>query len=313
MLQEEFETLLENYKLNSKQLVNKEELLALAKRKDTVKKVASYSFDSIVKNLSELQLSFSGKLDTWSANLSDEAKKSSELTEAIQLETERLKRCNDVKIASDALYILKEENNKNLRSLEEKFENKFQHIEEQKTQLKAEWQNEQEIYNRKVLEENVFLEKERAKENERYKYDRERQLEAEKDKYEEEKKLLERTLFESSSLKERIWKEREEKLKALEKDYIENKQKIAHYEIELNEEIKKETEKATTEIKLEIFTNQKLISKDEEANGLISLHQIHTLEVQINKNEEEIRMLNEKYNQAIIQISELSNKALNLR
>jgi len=313
MLQEEFETLLENYKLNSKQLVTKEELLALAKRKDTVKKVASYSFDSIVKNLSELQLSFSGKLDTWSANLSDEAKKSSELTEAIQLETERLKRCNDVKIASDALYILKEENNKNLRSLEEKFENKFQHIEEQKTQLKAEWQNEQEIYNRKVLEENVFLEKERAKENERYKYDRERQLEAEKDKYEEEKKLLERTLFESSSLKERIWKEREEKLKALEKDYIENKQKIAHYEIELNEEIKKETEKATTEIKLEIFTNQKLISKDEEANGLISLHQIHTLEVQINKNEEEIRMLNEKYNQAIIQISELSNKALNLR
>jgi len=313
MLQEEFETLLENYKLNSKQLVTKEELLALAKRKDTVKKVASYSFDTIVKTLSELQLSFSGNLDTWSANLSDEAKKSSELTEAIQLETERLKRCNDVKIASDALYILKEENNKNLRSLEEKFENKFQHIEEQKTQLKAEWQNEQEIYNRKVLEENVFLEKERAKENERYKYDRERQLEAEKDKYEEEKKLLERTLFESSSLKERIWKEREEKLKALEKDYIENKQKIAHYEIELNEEIKKETEKATTEIKLEIFTNQKLISKDEEANGLISLHQIHTLEVQINKNEEEIRMLNEKYNQAIIQISELSNKALNLR
>lgn len=313
MLEEEFRVLLENYKVNSKQLVTKEELLASGKRKGTVKKVASYSFDSIVKTLSELQLSFSGNLDQWSENLSDEAKKSEELSEAIQEETERLKRCKDVKIAADALYILKEENILSLRSLEEKFENAFQHIEEQKTYLKAEWHKEQETFNEKVLEENVSLENERKKENERYNYDRERQLEVEKDRYEGEKKLLERTLFESSSLKENFWKVREEKLTAQEKNYIENKQKIADFETELREAINKEIEKTTKEVKLEISTFQKLKSKDEEANSLISLHQIHTLEMQINKNEEEIRMLNEKYNQAIIQISELSNKALNLR
>jgi DNA repair exonuclease SbcCD ATPase subunit len=312
-IQTEFKSLLSKYQSDKQQVATKEELVAWVKKQETVKKAATYTIDNIIKNLSELQLDFSGNLEDWSSTLSDESEKYNELKDAIKVETERLERLREVKLAADALYLLKEEHQTRLKALEEQFEKSFKEIDEEKIQLKADWKKEQETFDTQVKEEDSNIEKERAKEKEKHQYEWERLQKIEKDKYEEDKKLLERSLAETDAIKQKQWKEREEKLQLQQKEYEENKQKIAEFDQKLKEEIKQETDKAASEVSKEIKAKQELIAKEEEANEQIGQHQIQTLEATIQRNEEEIAKLTEKYNQAIGQIQELSTKALDVK
>jgi len=312
-IQAEFKGLLNKYQSDKQQVATKEELVGLVKKQETVKKAATYTIDNIIKNLSELQLDFSGNLEDWSSTLSDESEKFNELKDAIKVESERLERLREVKLAADALYLLKEEHQTRLKALEEQFEKSFKDIDEEKIQLKADWKKEQEQFDIQVKEEDSNIEKERIKEKEKHQYDWERLQKIEKDKYEEDKKLLERSLAETDATKQKQWKEREEKLLTQQKEYEESKQKIAEFDQKLKEETKQETDKAASEVSKEIKAKQELIAKEEEANEQISQHQIQTLEATIQKNEEEVTRLTEKYNQAIGQIQELSTKALDVK
>ncbi|KOY87340.1 hypothetical protein AD998_15335 [bacterium 336/3] len=312
-IQAEFKNLLSKYQSDKQQVATKEELVALVKKQETVKKAATYTIDNIIKNLSELQLDFSGNLEDWSSTLSDESDKYNELKDAIKVETERLERLREVKLAADAFYLLKEEHQTRLKALEEQFEKTFKEIDEEKLQLNAEWKKEQELFDIQVKEEDSNIEKERTKEKEKHQYEWERLQKIEKDKYEEDKKLLERSLAETDATKEKQWKEREEKLQTQQKEYEDNKQKIAEFDQKLKEETKQETDKAASDVSKEIKAKQELIAKEEEANEQISQHQIQTLEAIIQRNEEEVTRLTEKYNQAIVQIQELSTKALDVK
>ncbi len=305
-----FKALLVERKRIQAHISTKEEVAQREKQKEQVKVASEYTANAIVKGLADLQLNFGDAVERLGIQLSEEASKLDTLKLAISIETENLKNLNDVRIAADALHILKQENEARTKEFDAFVANEIKAIEEEITKKREDWEKEQKEYDLNLAEAQAQRQKNREKELADYKYDLDRTYKLDADAYTEKKKLMERELNETELKKQRDWSNREKALTENQPKFQEYKAKIDGAEAEIKTAVEKARDEAMKAASKEAKIKADLLEKENEGAKQVYEMQLANLNENISKNNAQIEKLQAELKEALAQIQSLSLKAV---
>ena len=298
----------EREKIESK-IATKEQEAEKEKNKELLEIASTYTIDSIVKGLADLQLEVGKIVNQLTETLTTESDKLDQLQKAIEIEKEHLQQLKQVRIAADALYILNQEHQENLKTIEQKAANERELVEKDQTEKRKFWQKEQTEYDILQREKLEKLTKQRQKEDEDYQYVLERTRKIETDEYDSTKRTQEREIQENNVLKNKLWAEREKLLNDQQTVYEENLKKIEAFPSQLEEEVKKAREEAMKEATNEAKFKADLADKEWEGLKQSYELKIQSLSQTIQRQIEQITDISNQLQAAITQAQTLATRA----
>ncbi|MEP0882146.1 hypothetical protein NDI49_11360 [Trichocoleus sp. ST-U3] len=306
---EAFKQLIADKKKIESKIATKEQEAEKEKNKKILQAASTYTIDSIVKGLADLQLEFGGIVFGLSAKLTGETSKLDELKRALDIETQHLQELQQIRVVADALHILTQEHQENLKSLEQKIASEREALEKQQSTIRKSWQKEQEEFETTLQEQNALLTTERQREVEEYQYDLERTRKIETDEYEEIKRNLERELQQSEKEKEKQWSERENSLTKRQAEFTEHQKKIEGFPKELEDAVKKAREEAIKDVHQDAKVQADLYEKEWEATKQANEFKIQSLEQTIQKQSEQITEMTAQLQAALKQAQDIAMRA----
>lgn len=300
--------LAEKKKIESK-VATREEEAEKAKNKQLLEVAATYTIDSIVKGLADLQLDFGSIINGVNEKLTTESLKLDELKRALEIENQHLQELQQIRIVADALHILTQEHQEKLTSLEQNAANQREILEKDTTEKHKVWQKEQQEFEAIIAEQTALITKERQQETADYQYELERHRKVETDEYEEFKRKLERELQEATREKEKKWVEREKYLTDHQTEFTENQIKAAGFEEELKQAYIKAKEEAIQEVTREAKVKSDLFEKEWESTKQGYELKVQSLQETITRQTEQIADLSNQLQATMRQAQELAMKA----
>jgi len=306
-----FNRIIGQRKIVGAKIATKEQEAEQAKNKEMVATASTYTVDNIVKGLADLQLEFGGTISNLAEKLTQETNKLEEIKRAIQFETTHLEELQQIRVVADALYILQQEHQEYLKSLEQKAVKEREKIEKEKNSYRKAWQKEQQEYEAVVQEQNQLLERDRQQELEDYQYNNDRSRKIETDEYQSSKRKVELSLQDTNQDKEKVWTERERILSLREPEFRQHEEKITAFPSELEAAVKKAREEAIKEASDDAKFKANLFEKEWEATKQGYEMKIQSLEATIGKQDEQITELSTQLQAAVSQARELAIKAFN--
>ncbi|GAB4198522.1 MAG: hypothetical protein Fur006_48360 [Coleofasciculaceae cyanobacterium] len=304
-----FQQILTERKRIDSRIATKEEEAEKEKNKQILEVASTYTVDSIVKGLADLQLEFGTIVNGLSEKLTKEAGKLDELNRAISVETQHLQELQQVRIVADALHLLTQEHQENLKTLEQNSANQRETIEKDMAEKRKLWEKEQQDFENNVRERNELLVKERQLKEADYQYELERKRKVETDEYEELKRSQEWELLEANREKDKQWTERERILTERQPLLEEYQQKVDKFPTELDEAVKKAREEAIKEIHQDAKVKAELVKKEWESTKQGYEFKIQSLEQTIQKQIEQIEHLSAQLQETMKQAQSLAMKA----
>lgn len=304
-----FQQILTNRKTTDSKIATKEEEAEKDKNKQILEAASTYTIDSIVKGLADLQLEFGSIVNGLSEKLTQEVSKLDELRKAIAIETQHLEALQQVRIVADALHLLTQEQQENLKTLEQNAATQREAIEKDSAQKRKLWEREQEEFESTIQEQAALLTKERQRQEADYQYELERQCKIEADEYEEIKRTQERELQTAHQDKEKQWSEREQRLAEHQPLLAKYQQKVDTFPAELDEAVKKAREEAIKEVHQDAKVKADLVEKEWEATKQGYEFRIQSLEQSIQKQLEQIESLSSQLQEALKQAQTLAMRA----
>jgi len=308
ILQSFQQILAEKKKIESK-VATREEEAEKAKNKQLLEVAATYTIDSIVKGLADLQLDFGSIINGVNEKLTTESSKLDELKRALEIENQRLQELQQIRIVADALHILTQEHQEKLTSLEQNAANQREIVEKDTTEKRKLWQKEQQEFDAVIAEQTALITKERQQETADYQYELERNRKVETDEYEEFKRKLERELQEATREKEKQWVEREKYLADHQTEFTENQTKAAGFEEELKQAYIKAKEEAIQEVTREAKVKSDLFEKEWTSTKQGYELKVQSLQETITRQTEQITDLSNQLQATMRQAQELAMKA----
>ena len=284
-----------------------------ARRKEdqkVVERASTYTVESIVKGLADLQLNFGRAVDSLAGQLTVEAPKLEELRRAMRVETQHLEELRNIRIAADALDILIQEHQAKTKAFEEKAQPESQSLDREIAEKKHAWQKDQQAYEAALKERQELLKKERAQDETDYQYELERKRKVEADDYANRKAALERRIAEEDGKRGEDWAEREKILAEQQETLQKYKAPVASFPLELEEAVRKAREEAIQEVYEEAKVQAELLGKEIEANKTISELQIASLKETIENQNKQIEQLSAQLQMASKQAQDLAVKAV---
>jgi hypothetical protein len=255
--------LTEQYRPGSK-VATKEEEAQLAKNKEIVTQAASYTVDTIVKGMADLQLEFGSIINGLSNRLTVEVEKLNVVKQSIEIETQHRAELQQVRVVADALYIITQEHQQSLKTIEQKLATDRENLDKEQVNLRTQWERTDRDYTEQQAETLTVVTKERQKEQDevQYKVIRDRQLQT--DTYTDTKRNQEKDLQSQDRDKQKQWKEREKFLKDNQKLADENAAKVIAFPAELEEAVKRAREEAIKETSSDAKVKADLAEKEWE-------------------------------------------------
>ncbi|AFM02977.1 hypothetical protein Fleli_0502 [Bernardetia litoralis DSM 6794] len=308
-IKNDFSSLLKNYYHHRHEVITKEESVAKVKEVTLLQTARTYTPDNIIKGLGTLQLTFADTLTQWSKKLQDESEKRSQIEEAIIIEKKRLENLHQVKLAADALYLLKQEHESKLAELTEAHQKRMELMANSRKEDETFWAKEIHLFEKEVKESEERTKKNRLQEEERFGYDLERNTQLATDAFEGQKKQTHRKLAEQKTEKEKAWSLREEILKEKDEKHQKNLVLIAEFDEKLKNEVKKSREKAANEATKEGKAVAELMEREETANAQIFAEQIEDLKLNVETGKSEVDNLTIQLKNALEQVQSLSLRA----
>lgn len=306
---EDFKKILaERQKIESR-VATKEEEAEKEQNKLVVAAASQYTVDSIVRGLADLQLEFGGVVNGLSTRLTTETTKLDELKSAIAVETRHLDELKQTRVVADALHILTQEHQENLRLLEERLQRDRESLEKDLTETRKTWQREQEEFDIALNESNEILSRERQRQEADYEYEIVRSRKIATDEFEETKRQIEQEIQQTSQVKEKQWTERERILSDNQTLFTEYQNKIATIPNELEEAIKKAREEGIREANQEAKVKADLFEKEWESSKQGYDLQIQALEAKIQRQTEQITEISTQLQTTLRQSQELAMRA----
>jgi hypothetical protein len=304
-----FQQILAERKKIASKVETKEEEAEKAKNKELLEVASTYTIDTIVKGLADLQLDFGTIINGLSDKLNTESSKLDELRKAIAIETEHRQELQQIRIVADALHILTQEHQEKLHTLEENATQQREIIAKDTLEKRKAWQKEQADFETALQEENTFITNTRQKEEADYQYTLERQRKIEVDNYEEAKRKLERELQESTREKEKNWVDREKFLTDHQAEFAENEKKAETFEEELKQAYTKAKEEAIQEVTREAKVKADLFEKEWESSKQGYELRVQSLEQTIEKQSQQIAEISAQLQATMKQAQDLAMKA----
>ena len=305
-----FQKLLAEKKKYDSKVSTKEEEAEKVKNKELIEVASTYTVDSIVNGMASLQLNFGGIINDLSERLTTEVDKLDELKRAIAIEKQSLENLQEIRLVADALYILNQEHQEKLETLDNQTATQKEAIEKEQTQLRKAWEKEQAEFEVAVAEESEILVKKRTEEKADYTYEIERLRKVELDEYEEAKRQQERELSEDNKEKQKDWTVRETYLNENQAEFEENEKKIAGFEEELKKAYVKAKDDAIKEADRDAKVKTDLLEKDWEATQQGYDLKIASLEATLERQNEQINNLISQLQEATKQAQELAMRAV---
>jgi soluble cytochrome b562 len=304
-----FQQILTNRQTTDSKIATKEEEAEKEKNKQILEAASTYTIDSIVKGLADLQLEFGNIVKGLSENLTLEVSKLDELRKAIAIETQHLEALQQVRIVADALHLLTQEHQENIKTLDQNAANQRDAIEKDSAQQRKLWEKEQEEFESTIQEQAALLTKERQRQEADYLYELERKRKIEVDEYEEIKRTQERELQAANRDKEKQWSEREQRLAEDQPLSTEYQQKVDTFPAELDEAVKKAREEAIKEVHQDAKVKADLLEKEWEATKQGYEFKIQSLEQSIQTQIGQIESLSSQLQEALKQAQTLAMRA----
>jgi DNA repair exonuclease SbcCD ATPase subunit len=304
-----FGKLLTQYQQTALKVATKEEEAEKAKNQQLLVKTNNYTVDNIINGMAALQLSFGGVVNQLTENLTAESNKLEELKRAIAVEKEQLEQLSQVRLVADALYILGQEHQEQLKSLQEKTNLQTEIINKEITQTRKQWEKEQTEFDVEVREKAELLTKQRELEEADYVYELERQRSIETDDYEEDKRLQERELAELEAEKLKNWQEREKSLAEQKVEFTKNQEKIATFEAKLQEEYDRARVDAIKDADRKAKVQTDLLEKEWEAIEQGNKLKLESLSATITHQAEQIAQLTTQLQEVNTQAQSLAMQA----
>ncbi|MFB2834349.1 hypothetical protein [Floridanema evergladense] len=300
--------LAEKQQIESK-VATKEEEAEKEKNKRTLEVASTYTVDSIVKGLADLQLEFGSIITGLSTKLTAETTKLDELKKAIEIENQHLQELQQVRVVADALHILTQEHQEKLRTIEENATNQRESLDKELAETRKSWQKEQEEFTATIREQTELLTAERQRQEADYQYELERDRKIKTDEYEEFRRKLERELQQSNQEKEKDWTERERVLTANQTLFEEYRKKVEAFPAQMDEATKKAYGEGISEVNQEAKVKSDLFEKEWEASKQSYELKIQALEQKIQRQTEQITELTNQLQNALKQAQDLAMRA----
>ncbi|BAZ42821.1 hypothetical protein NIES4101_87910 [Calothrix sp. NIES-4101] len=308
-LMQAFQQILTERKNIESKIATKLEVAEKAKNKEILETASTYTVDSIVKSLADLQLEFGSIVNSLSEKLAKENSKLDELNRAIEVETVYLQELQQIRIVADAIDVLTQEHQEKLKNLEQDTGSKREILEKEILQTRKDWQKEQVRFDEALQADNELQIKQRQQENEEYAYKLENTRKINSDAYEAKKRNLERDLLEKTQEKEKNWAEREKVLKGNQPLFAEYQKKVAAFPAELEEAVKKAREEAIKETSQKAKIEADLFDKEWEATKQSYELKIKSLEETIQKQTEQIESITVQLQATLKQAQDLAMRA----
>lgn len=303
-----FQRILAQRKLELK-IATKQEEADKEKNKQILETASTYTVDSIVKGLADLQLEFGSIVNGLSEKLAKENSKLDEIKQGIEVETLHLQELQQIRVVADVLDILNQSQQEKLKVVEEETTKQKEALEKDLNETRKTWQQEQAEYEIIRQEQNELLTKQRQQELEDYQYRLELTRKINADAYQSKKRNLERESQDTTQIKERNWIEREKILteqQALFEDY---QKQITAFSTELEEAVKKAREEAIKDVHQDAKVKAELFEKDWEATKQSYELKVQSLEQVITKQNEQINNISTQLQAAIKQAQDLAMRA----
>lgn len=304
-----FGQILTDRKKFESKIATKEEEAEKEKNKQLLELASTYTIDSIVKGLANLQLEFGSIVNNLTEKLATEASKLDELRKAITIETQYLQELQQIRVVVDAQHILTQEHQENLQSLEQNSTNQREALEKDITEKHKFWEKEQAEFESAIQEQNELLIKERQRNEANHQYELERKHKIESDEYEELKRTQERELQEKNQEKEKQWTERTRILADRQPLFNEYQQKMDACPHELEDAVKKAREEAIKEVYQDAKVKADLLEKEWESTKQGYEFKIQSLDQTVQKQIEQIENLSVQLQAALNQSQALAMRA----
>ncbi len=308
---EAFQELLSQQKHVGAHIATKQEAAKGEEDKKVVEKASTYTVESIVKGLADVQLNFGGGVDSLVEKLALESQKLEELRRAIQVETQHLEVLRNIRIAADALDILLHDHQAKTTAFAEKSQQEQQTLDKEIAEERQVWQKEQKEFDVRAEERQELLEKERTQREADHQYEVERKQKIEADEYTNRKTTVERKIAEEDMKRSADWAERGKILAEQQEALKKYRALVESFPQELEKTTQKAREEMIKEVNREAKIQAELFEKEDEASKQVYELKITSLQETIAQQVTQIEHLSAQLQAALTQVQDLAVKALN--
>lgn len=271
---------------------------------------SAYTVQGIVTNLASMQLGLADRLDALADSVVEESDKIEELDLAIDVEASVLKDLKAMRVAAEALAILKRDNDARLEEFEARVTREQEELEKEIAEQRATWTDEDAQFIASAEEQKEQLARERAQAAADHAYERERRLAHEQGDFDQRRRKIERELGEEEALLVKDWTEREAVLAEHADEIEQMRARVEAFPQELAESKDKAREAAIKKTRKEAAFEAELAAKEFENAVEEDKLRVESLEQRIEDQIERIRELVGRLQAADTKTQTLAMKAL---
>lgn len=303
-----YQTLLEKAKEAKKadKKAEKEE----STKQEVLQIATGHTVEGIVQNLSSLKVQIMRSFDQLEDQLIGEHKTLTHLQQAIGYAQKELEDIHKIKACADSLTALVMTQEQKKSDFERDFGERKLTLEQDSQQKRALWKKEQDEYEQFRKEEEQMIKKARQREQDEYIYKRDLERQKEGNVYEAQKEQLEKELVQKQADFEQTFAERERALISQENELKELRQKTQNFPKELQKSVQDAEQAVVARLEFKYQHEAQLAAKEMEGERKLHQHVVGALEAKIKQQDEHVKQLTDKTNQAGIQVQEIAVKAI---
>jgi len=238
-LLKQFEALRAEQKQQETRIATREQLDSRERDRALVRETAAHTPETLFQTLAKLQTTFEETSDRLARNMAAEVKRLADIQRAREVEQARLISLNNVRLAAEALDILRQEHQQALQTLDARYQKQFEQLDQEISQQRRAWTEEQESHDASRAKQLEALRKKRQQEEEEYTYQLARQYGEQEAAHDKRRREWERQLAEERQTREKAWAARETELASRQPELVDYQGRLEHMPQQLLETTQK--------------------------------------------------------------------------
>jgi hypothetical protein len=238
-LLKQFEALRAEQKQQETRIATREQLDSRERDRALVRETAAHTPETLFQALAKLQTTFEETNDRLAKSMTAEVKRLADIQRAREVEQARLISLNNVRLAAEALDILRQEHQQALQTLDARYQKQFEQLDQEISQQRRAWTEEQESHDASRAKQLEALRKKRQQEEEEYAYQLARQHGEQEAAHDKRRREWERQLAEERQTREKAWAAREAELASRQPELVDYQGRLEHMPQQLLEATQK--------------------------------------------------------------------------
>lgn len=238
-LLKQFEALRAEQKQQETRIATREQLDSRERDRALVRETAAHTPETLFQTLAKLQTTFEETNDRLAKSMAAEVKRLADIQRAREVEQARLISLNNVRLAAEALDILRQEHQQALQTLDARYQKQFEQLDQEISQQRRAWTEEKESHDASRAKQLEALRKKRQQEEEEYAYQLARQHGEQEAAHDKRRREWERQLAEERQTREKAWVAREAELASRQPELVDYQGRLEHMPQQLLEATQK--------------------------------------------------------------------------